>query len=226
MIFLVPLFAIILLAGSQIIHLLNATKGPLYLCRSHLMRSQRESAIRIKKILLLNPTVLSLRQEYRAAKAALAAALAAGDAPAIYEAKQWLASIHKRKIVVSTEQKSLINSANFDSNLQQMKMYLDFKNFESDLRKKLNPLWDFELFRIRGFKPTLAIEPDTLDDLPVYSLAKNFSHEQTLHAGWNSSIQFKSEGFRKWIQPALEKQMACSVSLTPDLDVAMSADKY
>ena len=228
-IFLTTLIAIILLAGSQIIHLIRLSEAPLFICRDSLLSSQGKVANQIEKLISLNPIVFELRQETVLAKSALVAAIATDNPVAIVEAKNWLKLIAKKKSIVRSEQKAFIDISISEMHLGLQMARTKINSQNTEFKDKLKSLWNVDIYQIRTSNPQLAVKPDIADDLPAYSLKNDFSREQKLQMSWITKISFKNEGFQKWIQPPAEKTHLCTATLQgnpPDIRPVLSAAKF
>lgn len=190
-------------------------------CRSELQVGLQKAGDEIQALLKLNSRVRAHRMEKISAERALEAALLTLNPKVILPAKAWVQKVALQGKILRGLQLRHLSQGRWQLQRAQTRALRALRGESSHRglaeRKieglhSLNPL------------PQLAVQiTDTGQELPEYELTPRFSERQKLELRWHSQFEERSSA---WSLPRLRLPESCGQSLTPDLQVVASQDRF
>ncbi|MGZ3770515.1 MAG: hypothetical protein ACXVCP_10300 [Bdellovibrio sp.] len=183
-----------------------------YQCRTDGLESQKKIAPLLTNLLALNSLSRTLKFQYLAAVAELAAAIASENIPATIKAEHKINMILEKRQTLDKQQRQLISQ----SNLSLRTSYVSTANTLRNTGRNLsNLLLKTRFISMPRKAPSLAVHPDYADIAPTYSLDIDFEIKSALAHEW----QYKTEiqpPFSNFLKGTFEFKKSCSVSLTKE----------
>lgn len=161
-----------------------------------------------------NPAARNLRIQHQLAIAALAAAVASANGPAIEAAKLRLEAIRFKREALDFTQKALIQAANLDLRLSSERLY---GQLVREVRKQsyLRDSFVVEAWPDRPIIPRLAVVPAYPDIAPEYRTQEAFPARQAMAQGWQYKIRVASP-LRKFFGGEARFQKESRITLAGD----------
>lgn len=222
--FLAPLFLLCFMLFAWRWSQLYDSKKLRRLCRVELQSGFNQAGHEIRALLALNTHVRRLRQEKILAKAALAAAVTAMQAPAIAAARARLKMIAAQERILRVRQKMHLwqgRRALERSRHRARQAILQETPMRGEAQRRIGNL------RSHPSVPDLAVQVASQavesPDLPTYELKPHFPEVQKMELRWQSHFEERKS---RWKIPSLSLPESCGMTLTSELKTAPIQDKY
>lgn len=183
-------------------------------CREGGLRGQQQVAPLLQQLLALNPRALKLKLAEYQARLRLAAAVSAGNPPAIAAAKTHLFTIQLQRKTLDLKQKYIIQQSNL---LLLAAHYKTAGTLQTALKGGL-PTFNYlkiDSHRFLTTAPKLAVRPEYTDVAPAYRPVENFDGQQALAHSWQYQLRVRSP-FQNFLMADLKWSPSCAVTLKQD----------
>lgn len=177
---LTPILLSLTLGLATFFYSLKVWKQQHHICRTQVIKLQRELALSLNQIMTLNKPAQALQLKEKLVRAALLAAKAAKNPPAIAAAKTALAIIKNKQIKLGLMQKKWFGMARLNwakSNLELRKLIAETQNVGSVVSVKT-----------QGPRPLALIARKPHPRAPVYDFTPHFTDTQSIEITWKAHL--------------------------------------
>lgn len=211
---LLPLFLTLVCALIGAMALLLLYEKNQHQCRTNLLGAQTKIAKPLQSLLQLNSEAAAIRVEIATAKAALAAALASLNPPAIAAAKARLNAAQMHKQTMIWRQQAILMQAKFFSMQNFYSTRHAFKEAHSADRDALSKLMALTNYSMQVEPAPLAVTKADKLEPPLYKVVNDFSNKQKITARWSCNLDIgDGQPLHFWTPLSMKWSGSCAATL-------------